>query len=174
MNMALIRTQQNPGQAGFSAVEMLLVLGVFAILAMMAVPSYQSKIIRDQVAAAIPLADTAKDPISAYRRLTGELPADNKESGLPVADKIVSNHIQALEVVDGAIHLVFGNSANNLLKGKILTIRPAIVEDEPVVPIAWICGNAGTPDKMVVQGENRTDIPDTYLPVACRKISSGK
>jgi type IV pilus assembly protein PilA len=161
-------------QTGFSAVEMLVVLAVFGILAAMAIPSYQSKIVREQIAAAVPFADTAKEPIAAYRKATEGFPEDNKEAGLPDADKIVSNHISALLVADGVIHMTFGNSAHALLKGKILSIRPAIVEDSPVVPIAWICGNAAVPDKMVVKGENKTDIPDAYLPFGCKKISPKK
>lgn len=156
---------------GFSAIEMLAVLAVLGILAAMAIPSYQSKIVREQIAAAIPFADTAKEPISAYRKANKAFPEDNKEAGLPDADKIVSNQIRALVVEDGAIHLTFGNNAHNLLKDKILSIRPAIVEDEPIVPIAWVCGNAAPPNKMAVKGSNKTNIPNAYLPFSCRQVS---
>lgn len=159
---------------GFSLVEILVALSLFGILAAMVVPSYQSKIVREQIVAAMPLADTAKGPIAAYRGATGELPANNEESSLPDADKIVSNHIRALAVEDGVIHLTFGNSAHKLLQDKTLSIRPAIVEDAPVVPIAWVCGNAAVPDKMTVQGNNRTDIPEIYLPFGCKQISPKK
>jgi hypothetical protein len=40
----------------------------------------------------------------------------------------------------GAIDITFGNKANGNLKGKILTLRPAVVDDAPVVPITWVCG----------------------------------
>lgn len=161
-------------QYGFSLVEMLVALSLFGILAAMAVPSYQSKIVREQITAAMPLADTAKGPVSAYRGATGGLPGDNGEAGLPDADKIVSNHIRALTVEDGVIHLTFGNNAHKLLKDKTLSIRPAIVEDAPVVPIAWVCGSAAVPDKMTVQGDNRTDIPEIYLPFGCKSVSPKK
>ncbi|MDP2785989.1 MAG: pilin [Sulfurimicrobium sp.] len=161
-------------QIGFSAIEMLAVLAVFGILAAMAIPSYQSKIVREQIAAAIPLADTAKEPISAYRKATEAFPENNKEAGLPDADKIVSNHIRALVVEDGVIHMTFGNNAHGLLKNKILSIRPAVVEVSPVVPIAWVCGNAAVPDKMVVKDNNKTDIPNAYLPFGCKQISPKK
>jgi len=48
----------------------------------------------------------------------------------------------------GAVHITFGNQANAALKGKVLTLRPAIVEDATIVPVAWVCGNAAAPDKM--------------------------
>lgn len=161
-------------QNGFTALEMLAVLAVIGILAAMAIPSYQTKIVREQIVAAIPLADTAKEPISAYRKATEGFPENNKEAGLPDADKIVSNHISALVVEKGAIHMSFGNNAHSSLKKKTLSIRPAIVEDSPVVPIAWVCGNAAVPDKMVVKGNNKTDVPEAFLPFGCRSVTPKK
>ena len=153
---------------GFTAIEVLVVIGILAILATMAIPGLQEKIVRDQVVAAAPLADIAKPPIAAGWAATQSFPADNAAAGLPIPDKIVNNYISAVAVENGAIHLTFGNSANGLLKGKILTIRPAVVDDAPIVPPAWICGNAKWPDKMSVRGENKTNLPPELLPVNCR------
>jgi len=71
-------------------------------------------------------------------------------------------------VQDGAIHITFGNNAHGAIKGKMLTFRPAVVEDTPVVPVAWVCAFAAAPDKMTVKGENRTDIPVAMLPFNCK------
>jgi len=153
---------------GFTLIEMMVVLGVIAILALMMLPSYQDKMVRDQIAEALPLADVATKPVAAAWAAAQSLPADNAAAGLPPADKIVSNFISSTVVQGGAIHLTFGNRANGQIKGKVLTLRPAVVEDAPVVPVAWICGYAPVPDKMTVKGENRTNIPPLYLPFKCR------
>lgn len=87
---------------------------------------------------------------------------------MPVADKIVSNLVRAVTVQDGAIHITYGNRANGVLRDKTLTLRPAVVDDAPIVPVAWVCAFARGPDKMTVRGENKTDIPREYLPVNCR------
>ena len=47
---------------GFTMVEMMVVIVVIAILALMAAPSFQDQIIRDQINGALPLADIAKPP----------------------------------------------------------------------------------------------------------------
>ena len=76
--------------------------------------------------------------------------------------------MSAVAIRDGAIHVTFGNRANKLLRGKTLTLRPAVVEDAKIVPVAWVCGYAETPGKITAKGENRTDIPAIYLPLKCR------
>ena len=115
-----------------------------------------------------PLADVAKELIAAGWKAAKLLPKDNKDAGLPEADKIVSNFVRSVEVQDGAIHMTFGNKAHPKLKDKIITFRPAVIEDAQVVPVEWVCGNAQAPDKMKLMGENKTNVADEFLPLLCR------
>lgn len=153
---------------GFTLIEVIVVIGIVAILALMAIPSYQDKFIRDQINEALPLVDIAKAPIAVSWTSAQSFPADNASAGLPPADKIVSNFISSVSVQGGAIHITFGNRANALIKGKVLSVRPAVVEDAPIVPVAWVCGYAPGPGKMTIKGENRSNIPMSYLPLKCR------
>ena len=148
--------------------EMMVVLGVVAILILMAVPTYQDKFIRDQIAEALPLAEIAQKPVAASWLALRSFPADNAAAGLPSADRIVNNFVSSIAVENGALHITFGNRANGNLKGKILTLRPAVVEDAPIVPVAWVCGQAPVPAKMTARGENRTNIVPNHLPLKCR------
>ncbi len=147
---------------------MMVVIGIIAILALMAIPTYTDKLIRDQIMEALPLADIAKPPVALSWAVTQSFPSDNASAGLPPPEKIVSNLVSSVSIEGGAIHVTFGNRANNLIKGKVLTLRPAVVEDAPIVPVAWICGLASVPGNMTVKGTNRTDIPVAYLPLKCR------
>jgi type IV pilus assembly protein PilA len=156
--------------SGFTLVEMMVILVILTILAMVAVPSYLDKIVRAQVEAGLPLSDIAKRAISTYWGATQKMPQDNEIAALPAAEKIVGNYISALTVKDGVINLTFGNRASKTLEGKILSIRPAIVEDAPMVPIAWVCGLAEAPDNMTLLGNNQTNIDPMYLPMECRAI----
>ena len=153
---------------GFTMIEMMLVLGVIAVLALMAAPSYMEKIVRDQILEAMPLADIAKRPVAAAWAAGEPLPDDNKAAGLPAADKIVSNLVSSVQVDKGAVQITFGNRANSAIRGKTLSLRPAVVADAPIVPVAWVCGNAPLPDRMTVKGQNKTDVPPLYLPFKCR------
>ena len=98
--------------------------------------SMQERLVREQIVEAVRLADIAKAPIASSWTLDHALPLDNAGTGLPVAVKIVSNHVKSLTVEGGAIHLTFGNRAIAAISGKTLTLRPAIVEYAPVVPVA--------------------------------------
>jgi type IV pilus assembly protein PilA len=139
-----------------------------AILALMAIPTYQDKFIRDQIAEALPLADIVKPPVALSWAVLQTFPADNAAAGLPVAEKIVNNTISSVSIQGGAINITFGNKANRVILGKVLTLRPAVVEDAPIVPVTWVCGYATAPEKMTVKGENKTNIPPGHLPIRCR------
>jgi len=153
---------------GFTLIEMMVVVAVIAILALMALPTYQDKLVRDQIAEALPLADIVKAPVGASWALLKTFPADNAAAALPPPEKIVSNLVNGVALEDGAIHITFGNRASGLLKGKILTLRPAVVEDAPIVPVTWLCGAAPPPGNMTAKGVNRTSVPTNYLPAKCR------
>jgi type IV pilus assembly protein PilA len=153
---------------GFTLIEMMVVVAVIAILAMMAFPTYQDKFVRDQIAEALPLADIAKAPVAASWMLLRVFPPDNAAAALPPPEKFVSNLVSSVALENGAIHITFGNRANGAIRGKLLTLRPAVVEDAPVVPVAWVCGTAPVPGNMTAKGVNRTNIPPNHLPLKCR------
>jgi type IV pilus assembly protein PilA len=153
---------------GFALMELMIAIGILAILATLALPSYEGAATRDQIVSAVPLADIVKARMAQSWAATQSFPADNAAAGLPPAEKIVNNYISAIDISGGAIQITFGNSANKRINGKTLTLRPAVVEDAPIVPVTWICGFGAVPDKMAVRGENRTTIPQGYLPVICR------
>lgn len=153
---------------GFTLIELMIVVAVIAILALMAMPNMQGKVVRDQIVEATKWAEIAKAPVATLWTLARRLPADNAEAGLPSADRMVSNLVSSVAIEAGAVHITFGNKANGALQGKTLTLRPAIVADAPVVPVAWVCGNARAPERMTAQGRNRTDVPGNFLPLNCR------
>jgi len=153
---------------GFSLLEVMVAVVIIAILASMAIPSYLYKIVREQIESTMPLTEIAKTPIAIAWKTEQIMPADNAAAGIPVPDKIVSNLVKSVAVENGAIHITFGNRANGALKGKILSLRPAVIEDAPVVPVTWVCAEAEAPEKMVIKGSNRTTVEKQYLPPMCR------
>lgn len=153
---------------GFSLIELTVVIAVIAILATLALPSFQSSHVRAQIVESAKLADIAKGPIGAAWTGGRELPPDNTSIGLPSPERVVATYVAAMTVEHGAIHLRFGNKAHRQIQGKTLSFRPAVVADAPVVPVSWVCGHASAPDKMTLRGIDRTDVPADVLPLNCK------
>jgi type IV pilus assembly protein PilA len=161
-----IRTKRRV--VGFTLIELMAAVAVVAILATLALPSVRAQLVRGQIVDAMKIAEIAKAPIAAAWGAAHTLPADNAAAGLPPADKIVGNFVTSVLVEAGAIHVTFGNKANPAIAGQTLTLRPAVVEDAAVVPIAWLCGHAAAVDKMVAKGVDRTTVEARLLPINCR------
>ena len=155
-------------QKGFTLIELLIVIAIIGILSTMALPSFQDRVMRAQVQEGIELTSFVRQGVADYYREKGRLPADNRAAALPAAEKIVGNYVDAVTVENGVITVTFGGRSNANLKGKKMSIRPAVVAGEPRVPVAWVYGYASVPAKMTVAGQNGTDIPARFLPVACR------
>jgi len=51
---------------------------------------------------------------------------------------------------------------------ELVTFRPALLKNEPNKIITWVCGYEQPPAHYVVLGENKTNVPRSYLPSTCR------
>lgn len=149
-------------------IELMVVVGIIAVLALLAAPSISDKIIRDQIVEATRLIEIAKPPVQVSWAALATMPVDNGAAGLPPATSIVNNFVSAVAIESGAIQVTFGNRANSAIRGKILSVRPGVVEASPIVPITWVCGHASPPVPMNARGLDKTTIPDRYLPLNCR------
>jgi type IV pilus assembly protein PilA len=152
---------------GFTLIELMIVVAIISILATLALPSYQDRVIKAQVGEGLGLAEVVKHAAADYYAKYGKLPKDNASVGLPRAQKIVGNYVSAIGIEDGAINITLGNRVNKHASGKVVTLRPAIVPDAKIVPIAWVCGYASVPRGMVVAGKNVTTLPEYHLPLDC-------
>ena len=152
---------------GFTLIELMLVVAIMSILATLALPSYQDRVIKAQVGEGLVLAEVVKHAVADYYAKYGRLPKENTSAGLPGAQKIIGNYVSAIEIADGVINITLGNRANKHAVGKVLTLRPAIVADAKIVPISWVCGYASVPNGMVAAGKNLTTLPEHHLPLDC-------
>jgi type IV pilus assembly protein PilA len=153
---------------GFTLIELMIVIAIIAIMATYALPSYQDRVIRAQVSEGLGLAEFARHSVQMYYSKHRRMPKDNAAAGLPPADRIIGNYVTGLAVADGAIIMTFGNRSNRNIAGRKLTLRPAVVDGYPAVPLSWVCGIAAGPEKMRLLGQNQTDLPAPLLPIDCR------
>ena len=153
---------------GFTLIELMIVVAIIGILAAIAIPAYQDYTIRAQVVESFSISGELKLSIKDYYKNRGTFPTDNESAGVPAAEHLIGNYVTRVDVVDGAMHVEFGNYVNSNISGKVLTIRPQIVSANPTSPISWACGYHVPPDGMEAVGEDRTNVENRFLPSACR------
>ncbi|UTA49352.1 prepilin-type N-terminal cleavage/methylation domain-containing protein [Simiduia sp. 21SJ11W-1] len=157
-----------PVQAGFTLVEMMIVLAIIAILVTLAIPNTKGRMTRVQIDESLELVKDYQQQVVAYYKLMGEFPANNETLGMPNPDKIVGNYLAAVTLADGALHLELGNKIAEGQTGKVVTLYPVYVAGSPLSPVSWVCGLSAVPEGMQGAGENLTDIELAYLPTRCR------
>ncbi|MCA3019798.1 MAG: prepilin-type N-terminal cleavage/methylation domain-containing protein [Rhodocyclaceae bacterium] len=157
-----------PARQGFTLIEMVIVLVLIGILAVFAMPDLSAAAIRGQIKESGPLIDVAKQGVVRGYGALGKFPADNVEAGIPEPTKLVGKYVARIDVKDGAVNVTWGNSVNSSIKDKVLTLRPAYVDGQPTVPIAWVCAAAPIPNGMILTGADATDMPTKYVPMECQ------
>lgn len=149
-------------------IELMIVVAIIGILASIAIPAYQDYTIRAQVVESFSITSELKLSIKDYYRDRGRFPANNAEAGVPEARYLMGNYVKRVEVVNGAMHVEFGNHVNSQLAGQVLTIRPIVVTGSPASPFSWSCGYRTPPEGMQAVGEDRTTLDNAHLPGSCR------
>ena len=147
---------------------MVIVLVLIGVLAVFAMPDLSVATIRGQIKESGPLIDVAKQGVLRGYAALGKFPVDNVEAGIPEPTKLVGKYVARIDVKDGAVNVTWGNSVNSSIKDKVLTLRPAYVDGQPMVPVTWVCAAAPIPKGMVLNGADATDMPAKYVPLECQ------
>jgi Predicted membrane protein/domain len=138
-----------------------------SMLAMMAIPAYESYKVRRQVYADSELAETYRDEVAASLAagtLVGEI--DNARIDLP--ELVEAKYLEMIEVRGGLVRLWYSENADPSLRRLVLTFTPAFDERGE---LTWLCGYAPAPPGVTpVEEEYQefTTLPLHTLPQECR------
>jgi type IV pilus assembly protein PilA len=73
--MKSMKMMNKKAQAGFTLIELMIVVAIIGILAAVAIPQYQDYVVRSKIAASVTSADPIKTAMAEYYQTNGTFPA---------------------------------------------------------------------------------------------------
>ena len=145
--------------AGFTLIELMIVVAIIGILAAIAIPAYQDYIARSQASESIQLLAGAKAPMAEFFSDKGRWPGEPAS----VMGNLEGKYVATIYFTDPASAF----STNPLLSLSALyraTGVSVIIQSKTMIYSTtnggrtWVCGG----------GTGPSAIPEKYLPAACR------
>ena len=166
-----IRSHKTTGaHAGFSLLELIVVLAIIAVLAAMILPLFLSKIPREQIEQSMALISSVNDKVANYyngKLAAGApaLPANNEAAGANPPESYAGVFVESIAIVNGAVNVKFRPTANGKLAGNVVSWRPVVSGNNPISE--WICGYKIVASNLQTGGANATNVTRDALPLRC-------
>ena len=159
----MLHKRKTNSQAGFTLVELMIVVAIIGILASVALPGFRQNIMRAKVSEAILAFGPCRGMITEAYTAGGTLPAGGEWGCESDPSVPVSQYVESISTSsEGKITVVL-RGIDLRLNTHVITLTPLDNTGNPPSDSGsgvarWRCGSTG----------DGTDVPEKYLPASCR------
>jgi len=132
-------------QAGFTLIELMIVVAIIGILAAVALPAYQDYTVKAKVGNAVASIGALKTAVALCIQETGSAAACDTTTTTTVTSIPVftaTKEVASATVTDGAIEITFAGGIHADVNAKTATFTPSVIANQ--TSITWATGTTAT------------------------------
>jgi type IV pilus assembly protein PilA len=152
--MKRIQSMKRRAQAGFTLIELMIVVAIIGILAAVALPAYRDYTVRAKVSELILAASAGKQNVAEYVNTYGVMPTTASMQLASATSKYVASSVYNWTSNTVGTITVTATAAETAINGATLVLTGTVNATSNSVD--WVCGGNGT-----------TVLPK-YLPSSCK------